>query len=148
MASRLFFVLVVIGSALSLVDCPSYSVSGTFSSNSWALVNPLTVTATNGSKVYSTTANFSNPGVAGVPQTASFSIGGLPPGTYTITFSVNSSTSWAFKPGFPDYSINGGTQTAANGSAEALAPYMETAQIDNLAIAGSETIDVDFGLST
>ena len=68
MASRLFFVLVVIGSALSLVDCPSYSVSGTFSSNSWALVNPLTVTATNGSKVYSTTANFSNPGVAGVPS--------------------------------------------------------------------------------
>jgi hypothetical protein len=150
MASRLFCSLVVIASALMLVDCPNttYSISGTFSGNSWAFVNPLTVTATSGSNVYSATANFSNPGVSSVPQSVSFSIGGLPPGTYTVRFNVNSSATWAFKTGFPDYTINGGTQAAANGSADPSSPYDETAQIGNVAIAGSETIDVDFGLST
>jgi len=118
------------------------TISGTISAN-WdpGLTTPLVLTISNGSAAYTTEVSVIV-GQSGI--IASYSIAGVPAGTYTITATYTC----ASPPYSPIYFIDGVQAqsppiSTANGNNGQY--YDVTDSVVGLTISGSETIDIDLG---
>ena len=119
---------------------PTYTVQGTVSSSTFGIVSPATLTISQGSSVFSVSVPVPNSGVLGVPQSGTYSVSGIPSGTYTVVISFTDNSGYWFDAA-PHYAVNGGSPVAADSWPDPAG----TITFDNVTIGNSETVDVAIG---
>jgi hypothetical protein len=116
------------------------------------MVSPVTVTVTKGSDVYSASAVIPNSGAPRVLQSVTYSISGIPAGTYSALVTVNflyAGSGGSFDFGYPTYAVDGETPVSITGATltGSASPFLMTIPINTLTIGASETIDIDAGVA-
>jgi hypothetical protein len=147
--------LVVLGVAVGVlfIACtnPSsgFTVSGLVSSVNYGLLSPVTITISQGSNQYTVQVNLSNSGVYPASQSVTYSVGGIPSGTYTMVLSLqnNQGATVNSGSGYPTYKVNNGSPTTITGItySGSSSPWTIDITINDVVISGSETFDLDLG---
>lgn len=129
--------LVVLLSGCDVLGPGGYTISGTLTSISDpTFLTPITLTASDGSNSYTTQVTLS--GITSM----SYSISGVPAGSYSVVASFSSSSS---PFGGESCDINGTPATITTVSTPAItggSPYGVTETVSSVAISSSETIDI------
>ena len=99
---------------------------------------PLTISQ--GSNIFSVSIPVPNSGVPNVPQNGTYSVSGIPSGTYSFVVTFTDTTSYYYNS-TPQYTVNGGSPVVADSAVNPAG----TVTFSNVAIDNTETLDVDLG---
>lgn len=142
----IFLASVLAFAALIITGCSQFggtgvTVTGTVSGLHFDISSDVTVTITRGDVTLSEPAPVvSSSGT----QIGAFLIANIPPGDYSVEVTFEAGSDWVAGT---TYSVNNGIWVPADDEVVTgdSTPYTYTITIDNLSIAGDETINVDFG---
>jgi hypothetical protein len=138
-ASRFLFVLAalaVLAGCPTATNSPTYTVHGTVTLTDLSATGNATVTVTQGANSYPVSVAVP----AGNPQTVSYSVPGVPAGTYSVSVSIvtpNSGLSGS-------YQVNGGAAQSVTAQPSGTGPYTQTVAVASIVVSVDIQLDASF----